>query len=350
MALTLEELKAENKAKEELEQNKQVDNSKDVIKDEYVELNETNAEDSKESTGEDSSVQDVELDSWQLTEETVTSEDDKKSGFVPNHEAAKRRKQTKALRGELKEKDSELDELKKQIEALQGNNAHSPEPVKQLTRPTREQFDYDDDAYDAAIDKYYDDKFSQKLTGQLEVNQKKAEQEKQQQSVALAQQKSLDSHYERASKLVDDGKITADSYKNADAVVRRSIEAIMPNQGDSIVNALISTLSNLGDGSEKVMYQLGVNSSKLQELNNKLVSDPTGLTASMYLGQLQSQIQNPSKRTSNAPKPAISVEGEGGGNGRGGTLHKEYAKSDDLQTRINLKRKAKSAGIDVSKW
>ena len=347
MSITLAELKEENAAAELAAKNNQVDEGKDSIKDEYVEVDETVKTDDAKSESEDDDKQEVELESWQKTSEE--NDDDKTSGFVPNHEAAKRRKQAKALKGELKEKDSELDELRKQVESLQQGKA--PE-VKALTRPTREQFDYDDEAYDTAIDDYYDKKFSQKLNGQLQDNQEQAKQEQNKQAAIANQQKSLDSHYERAQKLVDDGKVTAEAYKNADKQVRESLEAMKPAQGDNIANALISTLNSLGDGSEKVMYQLGANPAKMQELQNRLMADPSGLSASAFLGQLQSQIQSPAKRKSQAPAPGSNVSGEGGNNGKGGTLQKEFSKlsADDAQARISLKRKAKNQGIDVSNW
>lgn len=349
MQITLDELKAENAAKEAEANSEPIEDKKEIIEDEYVEVKEESKADEVEGSTEDNDEKEAELESWQLTEDTETSEDDQKSGFVPNHEAAKRRKQAKALKGELKEKDSELEELRKQVEALKSGNAPQAEAPKQLTRPTREQFDYDDDAYDAALEKYYDDKLEQKLSSH-QSNTTEKQQEAQQRKAAEAQQKSLDDHYERASQLVADGKVTADSYRNADTLVRQSLESMFPERGDHMTNALISTLNNLGEGSEKVMYQLGVNPAKMQELQNKLAIDPSGLAASAFLGQLQSQIQTPNKRRSQAPKPSAKADGEGGSSGKGGTLLKQYNKSDDLQTRMNLKRKAKSQGVDTSKW
>jgi hypothetical protein len=348
--ITLDELKAENAAKEAEANNEPIEDKKEIIEDEYVEVKEESKADDVESSTEDNAEKEAELESWQLTEDTETSEDDQKSGFKPNHEAAKRRKQAKALKGELKEKDSELEELRKQVEALKNGNAPQAAAPKQLTRPTREQFDYDDDAYDAALEKYYDDKLEQKLSSHQSNTTEKQQAEAQQRKAAEAQQKSLDDHYERASQLVADGKVTADSYRSADTVVRQSLESMFPEQGDYMANTLISTLNSLGEGSEKVMYQLGVNPAKMQELQNKLTLDPSGLAAATFLGQLQAQIQTPSKRRSQAPKPSAKADGEGGNSGRGGTLLKQYGKTDDLQTRMNLKRKAKSQGIDTSNW
>ncbi|HHZ69188.1 MAG TPA: hypothetical protein EYN54_02670 [Methylococcaceae bacterium] len=177
-----------------------------------------------------------------MTEETETSEDDQKSGFVPNHEAAKRRKQAKALKGELNETKDENKELLARIAALEGGKQPQVDAsVKPLVKPTREQFDYDDDAYDVAIDKYYDDKFDQKLANHSTNTNQKNQQEVQQQSIEAAKKKSLDDHYERAAKLVSQGKVTEESFKGADTVVRMALEKMYPGQGNSSADALIST-------------------------------------------------------------------------------------------------------------
>ncbi len=348
---TLKELKAENAAAEAPANDAPVLDKKEIIEDEYVEVVEEVKADDTESKPEDDGSQDVELEGWQLTEDTETSEDEQKGGFVPNREAATRRRKNQALRGEIKEKDGELEELRKQVKALQSGAAPKVEQEQAaLVRPTREHFDYDDDAYDAAVDKYYDDKLDRKIDTRTKDSTEKANQATQQQAFVEAQKKNLDAHYERAGKLVEDGKLTEESFRNADTLVRQALDSIKPGYGDMLTNNLISTLNSLGDGSEKVMYQLGVNPAKLQELQNKLITDPSGLSASMFLGQLQAKAQTPSKRRSQAPTPGSKVDGEGGNNGNVSTLQKQYNKLTEPQDRISFKRKAKKNGTDTSNW
>lgn len=351
MQITLDELKAENAAIEAEANSAPVEDKKEPIQDEYVEVKEDIVPDTVESSTEDDDENKAELESWQLTEETETSEDDQKSGFVPNHEAAKRRKQAKALKGELNDTKDENKELLARIAALEsGKQPQDETSVKPLVKPTREQFDFDDDAYDIAVEKYYDDKFDQKLNSHSVNANQKNQQEAQQQALEVAKQKSLDDHYERAAKLVSQGKVTEESFKGADKVVRMTLEKMYPGQGDSSADALISTLDNLGEGSEKVMYQLGVNPSKMQELQSKLAADPSGMLACAFLGQLQAQIQTPSKRRSQAPSPSSKADGEGGSAGKGSSMQKAYDKADGSQARITIKREAKLKGIDVSNW
>ena len=266
MQITLDELKAENAAIEAKANNAPIEDNQEAIKDEYVEVEEEIKADEGEATPEDEGGEKPELEDWQLTEDTETSEDDQKSGFVPNHEAAKRRKQARALKGELNDTKDENEELKARIAALESGKQQpqAEASAKPLVKPTREQFDYDDDAYDEAIEKYYDDKFDQKLNSHSTNANQKSQQEAQQEALNKAKQKSLDDHYERAAKLVSQGKVTEESFKGADKVVRMTLESMYPGQGDSSTDALISTLDNLGEGSEKVMYQLGVNPSKMQ--------------------------------------------------------------------------------------
>lgn len=350
--LSLKELKAQNAASEEENKNVNVDKSQEVNKDEYVEVDKSNAEVKDKPKSTDNVDEDKsEIESWMQTEEPETSDDEKKGGFQPNAEAASRRKQNKALRGELTDSKDENAKLLKQIEILKTGKA--PEEQKQdelAPRPTREQFDFDDELYDEAMDEWHDKKLDIKLNSHT----KKANDESQRNQNIKSQQdlitKNLNSHYDSAQKLVDDGKITEESFRNSDTVVRRSIEALFPKRGNQMTDAIISTLNTLGDGSEKVMYQLGVNPAKMQELSSLLTSDPSGLTAMGFLGQLQANVTSPNKRRSQAPSPGSEVEGEGGKGGKAGTAQKAYDKAETTQARISLKRKAKKDGIDTSNW
>lgn len=338
--LSLEQLKEEN-ARAELDK---VETEDSPQNDETVTA--TTEDDETEAVDTESNDE-VEIESWMQSEE-ANSEDDAKGGFKPNHEAAKTRKRLKA---KLNEKDDELEQARAEIERLKAGNTDKPEVAQLPPRPTREQFDYDEDAYDKAIDEWND----KKLDARLSSHQQKASETQAQEAQRKAYEKrvndSLDSHYGRANKLIGEGKINEDAYNAAETNVRNAMERINKGAGDQITNNLITTLNNIGEGSEKVMYQLGVNPSKLRELEEKIQQDPTGFTAVAYLGALQARISTPSKRRSSAPKPGVKVEGESGASGKAGSMKKAYDKAEgDVQSRITLKRQARAQGIDTSNW
>lgn len=345
-------MKAQNTTVDEVKEDKPVIESQEVNKDEYVEVDESNVEvKAKPEVTEDGANEEVEIESWMQTEGTENSDDEKKGGFQPNAEAASRRKQNKALRGELTDSKDENTQLKERIAALEAGNAPEVKAQTQLApRPTREQFEFDDDLYDAAVDKWNDEKLDRKLNERDSTNQTNSQQEQQQKAQQEFLTKNLDSHYEKAQKLIDDGKITEDSFRNSDTLVRRSIENLFPERGNQMTDAIISTLNTLGEGSEKVMYQLGVNPAKMQELSNLLANDPSGLSAMGFLGRMQATITSPNKSRSRTPAPGSKVEGEGGKGGQAGTAQKAYSKAKTSQERISLKRKAKREGIDTSNW
>lgn len=350
---TLNELKAENEAIEAKANSETVEGKKEPIQDEYVEVKEDIVTDVVDDSTGDDDENETTLESWQLTEEAEASEDDQKSGFVPNHEAAKRRKKARALKGELNETKDENKELLARIAALESGNNPNQTVSTEKAKPKKEDFwehDDPDEAYTDALVDWKIEKNQVKETARANDKATKESQTTQQQAIEVAKQKSLDDHYERAAKLVSQGKVTEESFKGADKAVRMTLEKMYPGQGDLSTDALISTLDSLGEGSEKVMYQLGVNPSKMQELQSKLTADPSGMLACAYLGQLQAQIQTPSKRRSQAPAPSSKADGEGGSAGKGGSLQKAYDKADGSQERITIKRKAKLNGVDVSNW
>lgn len=355
MAQSLNELKAENVAAEAAKVDTPVVDVKENIKDEYVEVVAEVKADEGKTKPEDEGEGKPELESWQLTEEAEASENDRKTGFVPNHEAAEKRRKNRALKGELSEAKDENEELLARIAALESGKAQAPQQqaVTEAPKPKRDDFCDSDDPDEAFTDALVDWKLDKSISAQntkTQHSEQLATQTRNQEAQQQTIQKSLDDHYGRAAELVADGKVSEESYKNADRMVRMSMDNIVKGRGDILTDALISTLNSLGKGSEKVMYQLGVNPLKLQELQSKLIADPSGLTASAYLGQLQSQIQTPGKRRSQAPEPGEDVNGEGGNGGKAGTIQKQYAKSNDPQERVSMKRKAKREGIDTSNW
>jgi len=166
----------------------------------------------------------------------------------------------------------------------------------------------------------------------------------------------VDKHYERAVKLSEESGITAEMYQNADFRLRSMVESVFnPDRsndgaGDAIVDALIA---NLGDGSEKVMYNLGVNSSRLQELKTRFENDRSGVSASIYIGQLNAELSAPKKRKTNSPKPAPNVKGDKHEKAQTKAYKKAYDDADkkgDTQARFNARREARKAGVDTSNW
>lgn len=325
--LSLKALKAENEALEASKEDKPIDDKTEIIKDEFIEVDKNNTPViEEESASNDATDDDTVIESWMQTEEAETSDDDHKSGFVPNEAAANRRRKGKALKGELKDVKSENETLLARIAALESGTAPQVNQDVLPPRPTREQHEFDDDAYDAAIDEWNDKKFDLKLKSHSQTTQQEANQTQQLQSAQKVQNKHIDDHYERAQKLVDDGKITEKSYQDADKLVRITVDNIFPGKGDSITNGLISTLNSLGDGSEKVLYQLGVNPTVMSQFQSLLMTDKSGMAAAAYLGKLQANISTPTKRRSQAPNPGSKVEGEGGSGGKDGSLQKQYNK------------------------
>ena len=343
--LSLKELKEQNAEKEPEAKPVElavVETTEDVKEPEPASEPEKATDDGDEPKEE---VKEDEQEAWMQTENTENSDDDKKGDFVPNRGiAAVKRK----LKAKLTAKDDELDTLKAEIETLKKGVPQAPEAKAGLPpRPKREDFDFDEDAYDGAIDDWNDKKLDLKLT----THNQRSQQQALQVEAEDALKRSVDGHYDKAAKLVEEGKITEEAYLNADRNVRQALDRVFSGTGDSIADKLIHTLNTTGEGSEKVMYQLGVSPSKLAKLEELLRKDPNGLSASVYLGTLQASITKPVKRRSSAPAPAAVVEGEGAKGGPSGTLHKEYVKAgNDIQSRISLKRKAKASGVDTSQW
>jgi hypothetical protein len=276
---------------------------------------------------------------WEEEEEVKEQDPDDPSKQVPVGKFVRTKRK---LKGQISEGKEEIEKLKKENAELL---KFKPAPETKLVRPKADSFDTTDE-YEAALDKYNDDKLEE-ASGRLRLKD-------QQDQASLKAQTDLtgavDGHYERAAELIDKSGIKPEVYKAADTTVRKAVEAITPNLGDVIVDQIISIL---GEGSEKVLYYLGRNAAALNKFQSLLASDKSGMKAAIYLGQEKQRLTNPIKPRSKAPDPATEVKGDETTQGAANRFKKKYdavSAKNDSQAMYDTKKEARAAGVDVSKW
>ena len=204
-----------------------------------------------------------------------------------------------------------------------------------------------DEEYYTALNKYEDDMAVDRLN-------RFSLQQKQKDATTQAQAKrqiAVDEHYERAGKLIENSGVSQENYKKADTIVRDAVESVMPKRGDLITDHAISIL---GKGSEKVIYNLGVNKANRLEFIELLREEPNqGLKAIAFLARLQERLIKPKKGTSNARSPATQIKGDDATTSKGKASKKKYDAAHakgNAQEAYNLKKLAKANGVDVSVW
>ena len=298
---------------------------------EEVEATEEESDDSEESDDK------PDVEPW------MQSDDDVSPMFKSSDIKAAKTK----LRAKLERKhNEETESLKAEIEELKQKVSQPAATVKAApSRPKYDDFDTDE-AYEKALDEYYEQKIESKLTGRDERIAQESKVRELQQKVV----QSVDQHYERAEKLLTQHGIDPDVYRQADENVRRMADNVMKGKGDQVIDQLIS---RLGGESEKVFYYVGKNINALNELQSALVSDPSGLEAAMLLGQMKAKVSMPEKRQSKAPKPPTQLNGDESSASSTSGYRKKYLaahKSKDAAKAFTIRREAKKAGVDVSKW
>lgn len=337
MENTLEELRAANAAEEAARAAAPQADVTGTTDDAAGDLN-TDDDHADDQGGEEG--QQAEPESWMKGDDQESQGAEKK--FTDSDIGAAKAK----LRAKLeREKQSELDELRAQLEEARRNSVAPPQSAK----PNREDFyDQDDpeDAYTIAVARWM-----------IKEERAKEHNESQQyefQRKQLEAQKSIESgvdqHYERAATLAEASGISPELYQSADHRVRSAIEGVFPGGGEQVTNALISSV---GDGSEKVFYKLGVSPKCLTELTSKLAADPSGLQASIYLGRLSAELAAPLRNKSSTPAPATTVQGDANTTDIGKSLQKKYAeahKRGDTQAAFDIRREARAKNINVKSW
>ena len=340
MDQTLEELRAENAAAEAA-----ANPAPQADKPEAEEV----AADDQQASGdlaegeEGEEGQQAEPESWMKGDDQESQVAEKK--FTDKDIGAAKAKLRAKFDREKSEHQSELEKLRAQLEEARRNTVAPPQSAK----PKREDFYDRDDPDEAFAEALTDWKLSDRLAKQHNETQQYEFQRKQletQQSI----ESGVDQHYERAATLAAASGISPELYQSADHRVRSAIDGIFPGGGEQVTNALIASL---GEGSEKVFYNLGVSPKRLAELTAKLAADPSGLQASIYLGRLSAELTAPLRKKSNTPAPATTVQGDANTTDIGKNLQKRYAeahKRGDSQAAFDIRREAKGKNINVKSW
>jgi len=295
--------------------------------------NQNENDDDLESDGDD----EPQTEEWMKTDDDES--DQTGTDVVPLHAHIKAKRK---LKGRISERDDEIQRLKEENERLK---AHNQKPVELPKRPRRDDFDSDED-YEKAFDEYEEKKDQAKFqqfqrTQSIESSQRKA---------AERIETAVNSHYDRAEKLLESSGISEEAFRAADQSVREAVDAIRPKQGDLIVDQFIA---RLGEGSEKVIFRLGRSKALRGEFIALLADDPSGLDAATFLGQQKAILLNTKTRLSGAPPPDTQINGDQGAGQKGKALKKRYQdahKKGEGQAAWNAKKEAKSQGIDTSDW
>lgn len=326
---TLDELKAAN-ATAEAEQ-------PEVDEQEVDQVDEVEAAADEETEVDTEAQGETEVEEW-------LKGDEGQSQAVPLSKHVEMRHKLKAR---LSEKDSELDRLRQEFELLKaGYAAPQQQQAPTLKMPKLSDFDFDEDKYAEAMAGYQEQLLESKLAQKLGSR----EQQQHQQIVERQREEKVEQHYERAAKLIESTPgFSAEKYKAADYRVRQELHALTGN-GDLVADELIA---RLGEGSERVIAHLGINETALSELKQRLIEDNSGISAAVWLGQLNAKLKAPAVKLSKAPKPDPGIKGDAGGASTSGNLLKQVKAArdkGDIGRVIKLKTEAKAKGIDTSKW
>ncbi len=251
--------------------------------------------------------------------------------------------------GRARAAEGEAAELRKKVEELEKKLTTPVQTPTTAIAPTPKRDAYkSDEEYLAALTEYQ----VRMLADRQKSESAAAERTRAQQEELSRIEQAVDEHYVRVDKLAQKSGIKPETYQAAELKVRNVVEANAPRKGkgDLITDFLISSM---GEGSEKVIYNLGVNDARRNHLTKLLKEDPTFVKAAVYLGELKTQLTAPVKKASGAPPPIDDVQGDRSGKTPGGDLKRKYDdahKKGDIQAALGIKRQAKGLKIDTSAW
>lgn len=286
----------------------------------------------------------VELPDWMQDEEPDSSDS---TMPVAAHVKAKHKFKESIREKEdaLKEKDSRIDELEKKIALIEQGKQAPAVNLSDLKVPHPDDYDTDAEYRTAMSD--YTVKVVQASTSASLQGERSQEQQKQFQAEV---EEKVNNHYARAEDFVKKYAIDPKVYTEAEKNIRNTFKSVFREQGDVYTDRFIA---DIGDGSEKVMLNIGRSPAKVAQLSALLKSDPSGLQAAIYLGEVKGQISNSQNKQSQARKPVPNANGDISNNMNASKMKKAYDdahKKGDMQKVMSMKRQAKKAGVDVSGW
>ena len=312
---------------------------------ELKELKEQNAKEEADKLAQESVTPDIDdqdgepiAEPWmqETEDEEVEQTTDDPSQNVPVKKFVSLKKE---LRGRISEKELEIEKLRKENEELK---AVVPKSKPVLNRPKPEDFDTDEE-YDMAISQY-DDARLQETWNRNRTKEQQAEADRQAQE---AIDKAMEGHYERADDLIKTSGIAREKYVAAAKNAKGVFQEMFGQGGDSIFE---NVFSRIGKGSEKLEYFIGVNKPAQEKIKSLLKEDPLGLSLAMWLGKENQRLTNPIKPRTNAPDPAKAVNGEVNTSGASNKYKKKYDAAKSPQAAYDIKKAAKAAKVDTSKW
>ena len=317
MNLTLEELKEQNAKEDEL--------AAGALK------TDTEIED---QDGDDEPVIEPWMQETEEEEEEQTSDDPSQNVPVKKFVSLK-----KELRGKISEREEEIERLKKENEELK---LSAPKKNPALTRPKPENYDSDDE-YDLAISQYDEARLQETYNR----NRTKEQQTEATRQAQEAIEKAMDIHYERADDMLKTSGIAKEKYIAAAKNAKGVFSDLFGDSGEKVFD---NVFSRIGKGSEKLEYFIGVNKPAQEKIKTLLKEDPLGLSLAMWLGKENQRLTNPIKPRTNAPDPAKAVNGEVNTTGALNKYKKKYDAAKSPQAAYDIKKAAKAAKVDTSKW
>lgn len=252
------------------------------------------------------------------------------------------------LKAKLHDVTDELEKLRAENEALRagvGQSTNQPQAAApKMPRMDDPEIGYDDEKFYQAMAVYNEKLVEYKLS----VREHGQAKQSQQQQFEMEIKGAVDKHYERAEALVNKKIVSAENYQAADHIVRKSVEEILPGMGEVVTDNIIA---RLGEGSEKVIYHLGINPAALSKLKEAFRSDPTGFAASIYMGELKAKFNSATaEKPERSLRPDKALNGTAKSSSSALSKYRAAEKSGDVSGMIAAKRLAKEKKLDTSNW
>lgn len=336
--MSLEELRAQAEAEEEVTEEAEEPETQDEPEEDEPD----NEPDTEEGSSDEEEGNEAEEDEPSEDFELELDGEPEPGQQKPSPEDALVYKLTKQ-KAKAKEYKTELEELKAELAALKAGT-QQPQTQSRPQQPAQ-QYPPVPVLYEDGIDtkEQYTQAYQRWMADCKAVDQRNAQADQQKSDYARQMEEMTHNLAKRLGKFATEHKIKDDRVVQAAERATSEIDGATKIEG-----SLAYLLDSVGDGGERVAYYIGTNDEAMSKVKELLQKDNSGLKAIAHMTRLAEKLKpKHSSRTSKAPAPDRPVKGDGSSAGAK-ALQGKYDKTTDPTELMRLRKKARELGVKLT--
>lgn len=249
-------------------------------------------------------------------------------------------------RDKRKDRDSEVAELRAELEALKSGRYQAPQQAPKQPQAPEPEYPPVPLLYENGIDtpEQYSQAYQKWVHECKRIDEQHAQRRQANDQYAKAIREKTEALARRAAKFATEHKVSSDVMAEA---LNRATDEIDGSTG--IEGSLSYLLDAVGDGAERAAWHIGRNAEAAARIKRELQEDPNGFKALATMTRWSEKLKpKHSRKVSKAPKPDQPLRGDGSQSGSiAKKLQSRWDKATKREDLMAIRREAREAGVKL---